>query len=309
MGLGTAYALATRSPRLRVQVVEKELELGKHQSSHNSGVLHAGLYYRTGSAKARLAVTGIRKMVRFCEEHGIPHEICGKLVVAVGDDELPRLQVLYERGCANGLRDLEWLSGAAATELEPHVRCVAAVRVPEEGIVSFPAVIQALVAELRERDVRIITGSPVQRIHRVGQGWRIEAGDHAIDADFLINCAGLHADRVAALAGEPRRCRIVPFRGEYYTLRPERAHLVRKLIYPVPDPAFPFLGVHLTRTIDGRVEAGPNAVLSLNDLHSRQLCWAAPRSRTTSVITGSSARRRATAGTKSVSSAPTGSVS
>src|SRR2546425_748505 len=233
VGLGTAYALATRSPGTRVHLVEKEPELGRHQSSHNSGVLHAGLYYRPGSAKARLAVAGIRKMVRFCQEHAIPHEICGKLVVAVDDREVPWLRTLYERGQANGLRGVAWLSPAAAAEFEPHVRCVAALRVPEEGIVSFPAVIKALVAELLGKGVRIITGSPVHRIERADQGWRIHAGDHELTAAFLVNCAGLYADRIAALAGEPRHYRIVPFRGDYYTIRPDRAHLVRHLIYPV----------------------------------------------------------------------------
>jgi len=278
VGLSTAYALVTRSPRVRVEVIEKEPELGRHQSSHNSGVLHAGLDYRPGSAKARLAVAGIRQMVRFCEEHAIPHEICGKLVVAVDDREVPCLRTLYERGQANGLRDVAWLSPAAAAELEPHVRCVAAVRVPEEGIVSFPAVIEALAADLRGRGVRIITGSQVQRIDRADQGWRIQAGDHEIAADLLVNCAGLYADRIAALAGEPTRCRIIPFRGEFCTLRPERAYLVRHLIYPVPDPAFPFLGVHFTRMIDGRVQAGPTAVLALaregyrrSDINVREL--------------------------------------
>ncbi len=184
------------------------------------------------------------------------------MVVAVDDREVPWLRTLYERGHANGLRGVTWLSPAAAAEVEPHVRCVAAVWVSEEGIVSFPGVIQALVADLLEKGVRIITGSPVQSIDWADQGWRIRAGDHELAADFLVNCAGLHADRIAALGGEPRGCRIVPIRGEYYTLRADRAHLVRHLIYPVPDPALPFLGVHLTGTIDGRVEAGPNAVLA-----------------------------------------------
>jgi L-2-hydroxyglutarate oxidase len=262
LGLGTAYALATRSPGIPVRIVEKEPELGRHQSSHNSGVLHAGLYYRPGSAKARLAVTGIRTMVRFCQNHDVPHEICGKLVVAADEGEVPRLRTLYERGLANGLRGVAWLSPAAAAELEPHVRCVAAVLVPEEGIVSFPAVIRALVADLVGKGVTITTGSPVRGIERADGGWRVHAGEQDIAADFLVNCAGLYADRVAVLAGERRHCRIIPFRGDYCTLRPERAHLVRNLVYPVPDPTFPFLGVHFSRTVDGRVQVGPNAVLA-----------------------------------------------
>jgi L-2-hydroxyglutarate oxidase len=223
-------------------------------------------------------------MVRFCQQHDVPHEICGKLVVAVDETEVPRLRDLYERGLANGLRDVAWLTPQAAAEFEPHVRCVAAIRVPEEGIVSFPAVIRALRAELLDKGVQVVTGSPVRGIDRADGGWRISAGDREIAADFVVNCAGLYADRIAALAGEPRRYRIVPFRGEYYTIRPERAHLVRHLIYPVPDPTFPFLGVHLTRMIDGRVEGGPNAVLAWaregyrkSDINVRELadalCW------------------------------------
>jgi L-2-hydroxyglutarate oxidase len=264
VGLATARALLLARPHLTVTVLEKEAAPGRHQSTHNSGVLHAGLYYRPGSAKARLAVDGIRSMTAFCREHGVAHEICGKLVVATTPAELPRLRTLLERGTENGLRGLRWLEGEAAREVEPEVRAVAAVHVPEEGIVDYAGVVRALQAEVERRGGTIVTGAAVRALVPSGGAWRIEtsAGDQA--ADLLVNCAGLHADRVAALAGARPGCRIIPFRGEYFELRPERRGLVRHLIYPVPDPAFPFLGVHLTRQIAGGVEAGPNAVLALS---------------------------------------------
>ena len=206
-------------PSAEITLLEKESEVGKHQTGHNSGVLHCGLYYKPGSVKARLAVQGIRQMVAFCQENGVPHEICGKLVVAVDDIEVGRLRALQERGAANGLEGLRWLGREEMREIEPHVGGVAALRVPQEGIVDYAA-------------------------------------------DYLINCARLYCDRVAELAGERRDMRILPFRGEYYKIRADRQSLVRNLIYPVPDPAFPFLGVHFTRLIHGGIEAGPNAVLA-----------------------------------------------
>lgn len=263
VGLGTAYALLQRSPGSRVVVLEKEERPGMHQSTHNSGVLHAGLYYKPGSEKARLAVTGIRRMTEFCRAHGVAHEICGKLVVATDETEVPRLRTLLERGTQNGLRGLRWLPAEAAREIEPHVNCVAAVHVPEEGIADYAGVVRALAAEVERLGGTVATGAAVTALRREGDGWRIAtaAGEHR--AGFLVNCAGLHSDRVAAMAGETPPCRIVPFRGEYFTLRPERAHLVRNLVYPVPDPSFPFLGVHFTRMVGGGIEAGPNAVLAL----------------------------------------------
>ena len=244
-------------------VIEKETGVGQHQSGHNSGVLHAGLYYAPGSLKARLAVTGIRQMIRFCQEHAIPHEICGKLVVATAAEELPRLRTLLERGTANGLQGLAWLDDPAQfREIEPHVAGVAAVRVPEEGIVDYPAVSRKLAERIRAEGGEVRTGFPVTAITKRDREWILTAGSAEIRAQFLFNCAGLHCDRIAALAGEHPTTRIVPFRGEYYTLAPEAEHLVRHLIYPVPDPKFPFLGVHYTRMIHGGVEAGPNAVLA-----------------------------------------------
>lgn len=263
IGLALAHRLLDTFPGAKPIVLEKESEVGQHQSGHNSGVLHAGLYYAPGSLKARLAVTGIRQMIAFCQEHAIPHEICGKLVVATSTDELPRLKTLLERGTANGLAGLRWMDDPAEfRQIEPHVNGVAAVRVPEEGIADYPAVCRKLAERIRARGGQVRTGTPVHRITRNGTQWIIAAGNEEFRGGFLFNCAGLHCDRIAKLAGERPTTRIIPFRGEYFTLAPEAHHLVRHLIYPVPDPKFPFLGVHYTRMIHGGIEAGPNAVLA-----------------------------------------------
>jgi L-2-hydroxyglutarate oxidase len=263
VGLGTAWALVRRHPRAEVTVLEKESAPGQHQSTHNSGVLHCGLYYTPGSARARLAVRGIRQMTAFCREHGIAHETCGKLVVAVSSDEIPRLKALFERGQANGLQGLRWLGPEEARGIEPHVNAKAAVHVPEEGIVDYAAVVRTLTGKILESGGEVHCSSRVMQLGRHPDGWTITTPRAELHADFLVNCAGLHADRVAALAGEPRDVRIIPFRGEYWELRPGRTHLVNHLVYPVPDPALPFLGVHYTRMIHGGVECGPNAVLAL----------------------------------------------
>ena len=262
VGLATAYRLAERFADARIRVLEKEDGVGRHQTGHNSGVLHCGLYYKPGSTKARLAVAGIRQMVEFCRENAIPHEVCGKLVVAADAGELPRLKGLLERGAANGLEGLRWLERAEMREIEPHVGGLAALRVPQEGIVDYPRVCEVLVEKLASRGVEVVTRARLTRARRNGKGWVAETTAGEFEADFLINCAGLHCDRVAEAAGEPREMRVVPFRGEYYKIRPERQSLVRHLIYPVPDPQFPFLGVHFTRLIHGGIEAGPNAVLA-----------------------------------------------
>jgi L-2-hydroxyglutarate oxidase len=247
---------------VRVTVLEKEPAVGCHQSGHNSGVLHAGLYYRPGSAKARLAVAGIREMTAFCRDRGVPHEICGKLVVATDDFERARLDALLERGTQNGLRGLERLDPPRMREVEPHVGGLAALRVPEEGIVDYPQVCRVLAAELARLGSEVVMGARATALRPVADGWVVESTAGEFRGDFLVTCAGLHADRVARMAGVRSNVRVVPFRGEYYKLRPEREQLVRHLIYPVPDPRFPFLGVHFTRMIHGGVEAGPNAVLA-----------------------------------------------
>jgi len=262
VGLAAAYKLLRTHPGVRVAVLEKERGVGRHQTGNNSGVLHAGLYYKPGSLKARLAVSGIRQMTAYCQEHAVPHEICGKVVVATTEAEVARLRDLYERGQQNGLAGLAWLDAAGLREIEPHAAGLAAVRVPEEGIVDYPAVCEALVRDIEAAGGQVVTGAEVRALRGNGGGWVAETGAGEFAADVIVNCAGLHCDRIAALAGERTELKIVPFRGEYYTLSAERQHLVRHLIYPVPDPAFPFLGVHYTRMIRGGVECGPNAVLA-----------------------------------------------
>jgi len=262
VGLATAYRLGQRMPGAEITVLEKENAVGQHQTGHNSGVLHCGLYYKPGSVKARLAVQGIRQMVEFCRRNSVPHEICGKLVVAADATEVDRLRALQERGTANGLEGLRWLEREEMREIEPHVGGVAGLRVPQEGIVDYARVCAALVARIEERGARVTTGARVVRLRPSGKGWVAETAAGEFAADYLINCAGLFCDRVAELAGERRDMRILPFRGEYYKIRADRQQLVRNLIYPVPDPSFPFLGVHFTRLIHGGIEAGPNAVLA-----------------------------------------------
>ncbi|HEY5911220.1 MAG TPA: L-2-hydroxyglutarate oxidase [Verrucomicrobiae bacterium] len=262
VGLGTAYKAARQFPGIKVTVLEKESAAGQHQTGHNSGVLHCGLYYKPGSIKARLAVSGIQEMVQFCRENNIPHEICGKLVVAADETELPRLNDLHQRGLQNGLQGMQMLSREAMREVEPHVGGVAGLRVPQEGIVDYAAVCAALVRHIRERGAEVVTGAKVSAVRARGGSWVLATNAGDFECDFFINCAGLHCDRLSQLAGQKRAVRIVPFRGEYYKIKPERQHLVRNLIYPVPDPQFPFLGVHFTRLIHGGIEAGPNAVLA-----------------------------------------------
>ena len=262
IGLATAYRFGQRMPGRRVIVFEKESGVGRHQTGHNSGVLHAGLYYKPGSNKARLAVEGIRQMVRFCVENGVKHEICGKLVVAASEEEVPRMMDLFERGTANGLAGLRVLDRAGMLEIEPHVGGVRALRVPEEGIVDYAGVCAALVRKIEEQGGEVRVSSGVTGLRETDGGWLVSTDAEACEVDFIVNCAGLHCDRVAEMGGVEREMRIVPFRGEYYLIRKERQELVRHLIYPVPDPSFPFLGVHFTRLIHGGVEAGPNAVLA-----------------------------------------------
>jgi len=262
VGLGAAYRLLEKYPGSTVTVLEKEGQVGRHQTGNNSGVLHAGLYYKPGSLKARMAVNGIRQMVRFCQENNVPHDVCGKLVVATAEEELGRLDDLFTRGNQNGLQGLRMLDRGEIREIEPHAAGIRAVRVPEEGIVDYAAVCARLVDHIRLRGGRVVTNARVNALAGDGGDWVASTTAGDFRAPFVINCAGLHSDRVAKLGTGARGVRIVPFRGEYFKLRPGRQHLVRHLIYPVPDPKFPFLGVHFTRLIHGGVECGPNAVLA-----------------------------------------------
>jgi L-2-hydroxyglutarate oxidase len=262
VGLATAYQILISRPGTAVIVLEKEYAVGQHQTGNNSGVLHAGLYYKPGSAKARLAVEGLKEMVSFCQANNVAHEICGKIVVATNQAERGRLQDLYERGQKNGLRGLKFLDRAAMLDIEPHAGGIAAVHVPEEGIVDYPGVCGALVRQIEGLGGKVVTGAKVTTLQPSNSCWKIGTSKGDFHADFLINCAGLHCDRVLQQAQETRQLRIVPFRGEYFKLRADRQFLVHNLIYPVPDPQFPFLGVHFTRLIHGGIEAGPNAVLA-----------------------------------------------
>lgn len=262
IGLATALKLQEQFSVAEIVVFEKEKEPGLHQSTHNSGVLHAGLYYKPGSLKARLAVEGLQEMIEFCRTHDIDHECCGKIVVAVDEAEVPRLQNLFERGRANGLKNLQWLSKDHIQEFEPHAAGIAALHVPQEGIVDYAAVIKKMTELFKKSGGVLKTNSKVIRIINESFRWILETTTGKDQCDFLINCAGLQSDLVSGLAGEKRSVRIVPFRGEYFKLKSSSEQLVKNLIYPVPDPTFPFLGVHFTRMIHGGVEAGPNAVLA-----------------------------------------------
>ncbi len=266
VGLATAGALMAKRPGARIVVLEAAPEVGTHQSGHNSGVLHSGLYYKPGSLRARLCVQGRRRMVDYCAAHDIPHEVTGKLVVATEPSELGALDRLHTRGTANGLRGIRALAPGEWADIEPHVAGLRALWVPASGVTDYAAVTRSLAAGL-EGEVR--TSWPVSSIRRIGSRWELAGEAGAIRAPKFVACAGLQSDRVAKMAGIDPPVQIVPFRGEYHRLVGESDHLVRHLVYPVPDPRFPFLGVHFTRGIDGRVEVGPNAVLAVGRHHYR----------------------------------------
>jgi len=263
VGLATGLRILEARPGMKLLLLEKEDSLGQHQTGHNSGVLHAGLYYKPGSLKAKLAVEGLRQMVSFCQTHKVSYEQCGKIVVATEPSELPRLEKLMERGVANGLKGLRKISADEIREIEPHAAGLAAMHVPEEGIIDYARVVEAMAKEIRTLGGDIRTGERVQRMKGLGRIWRIETSNETYQTTQVVACAGLHSDRVVSQSGMKPPAKIMPFRGEYYMIRKERQSLVRNLIYPVPDPQFPFLGVHFTRMVKGGVEAGPNAVLAM----------------------------------------------
>ncbi len=261
VGLATAYRLLERDPRCRLVVLEKEAQIGQHQSGHNSGVIHSGIYYTPGSLKARNCRAGKAALEAFCEEEGIAYERCGKVIVATHPEEVPVLEDILRTGRANGV-ECERIDAARLREIEPHTEGIAAVYEPESGIVDYPAVCVRLAERIQERGGAIQTGTRVHRIRQTGDGWVVETDSGAVEVSCVVGCAGLYADRIATMAGSRPEVQIVPFRGEYYALAPDARHLCRGLIYPVPNPNFPFLGVHFTRTVDGGVECGPNAVLA-----------------------------------------------
>ena len=261
VGLATAYQLTEQFPERRVVVLEKEAALGQHQTGRNSGVIHSGIYYTPGSLKAENCRKGKKALEAFCNEEGVDYEICGKVIVATKADELPALSEIMKKGKANGVQ-CERIGPERLAELEPHVAGVAAIHVPETGIVDYGQVCERLAARVQERGGEIRTEARVEAMHRYNGSVVLESTAGDVEAAYVVNCAGLQSDRVASLGGDAPDVKIVPFRGEYYELRPEARRLCRTLIYPVPNPNFPFLGVHFTKMIDGRVECGPNAVLA-----------------------------------------------
>lgn len=263
VGLATAWRLAQRYPAARILILEKENRIAAHQSSHNSGVLHSGIYYKPGSLRARNCREGKRAMEEFCREQDIPFQLCGKVIVALDERERERMQAIYERGVANGI-NCSIIDRQRLQEIEPHAAGVAAIHVPEAGIVDYPRVCERLAELLQQQGHEILLGHEVKAVATSPTEVVVTTSSEEVHARYLITCGGLWADRLIRLSGQQPQAPIVPFRGEYYDLKPEAHHLCRTLIYPVPDPAFPFLGVHFTRTIHGGVECGPNAVLAFS---------------------------------------------
>jgi (S)-2-hydroxyglutarate dehydrogenase len=263
VGLATADALLNRYPNLRLLLLEKETDVARHQTGHNSGVVHAGIYYRPGTLRARLCVAGVGVLRNFCQRHDVAYDPVGKVIVATDESEMPRLEALLERGHANGVPGLRLIDGDELRRIEPHAAGIAAIHSPHTAIVDYPGVCRALRARLEARGAVLRFAAAVTRLEEDEGGVTITSPAGSWRSDRLIACAGLHADRMARAAGATCDVQILPFRGEYYQLIPERRDLVRGLIYPVPDPALPFLGVHFTRMVDGGVEAGPNAVFAL----------------------------------------------
>ncbi|MUL38459.1 L-2-hydroxyglutarate oxidase [Gloeocapsopsis dulcis] len=262
VGLATALAIGKRYPKAKIVVIEKETTIASHQTGNNSGVIHSGIYYKPGSFKAKFCRDGSRSMVEFCLEHNIAYEVCGKVIVATHPEELPRLENLYQRGSENGL-PIEKLSAQQVREIEPHVQCIAGIRVFTTGIVNYRQVAQKYVELVTNQGGELRVGTKVTKIETRSDVILLTTNKGTLATRYLINCAGLFSDRIARLGQTDPQARIVPFRGEYYELVPQKRYLVKHLIYPVPNPNFPFLGVHFTRMIDGSVHAGPNAVLSL----------------------------------------------
>ena len=262
IGLSTALQISNTYPDLRLIVLEKEGVLGLHQSSRNSGVIHSGIYYRPDSMKAKTCVSGARKMIEFAQEHNINHEICGKVIVATNQMQIPRLEELYKRAKANGVEGIKMIEKEELLEKEPYAKGVKALWVPSTGIIDYPGVLKTYAKLILEKGQEIKLNQSVKKIEIKENQIYIDCNNGEFCSSYLINCAGLYADRIAGLAGAKLPVKIVPFRGEYYQIKPSKENLVNGLIYPVPDPAFPFLGVHFTKRIDGTVEAGPNAVLA-----------------------------------------------
>ena len=263
VGLSTAYQLLMQDPKLKVAVIEKENGVAQHQTGNNSGVIHSGIYYKPGSLKATNCINGYNQLLDFAREHNIPFDLCGKLIVATKKEELPLLDMLYERGKTNGLTNIQKFSPEQAREIEPYVSCIAAIRVPQTGIIDYKLVSQTLANCIQEKGGTIFLNESITNIAIQSSGKAIiSTTQNTYETKYFINCTGLYTDKIAELSGINPEIKIIPFRGEYYMLKPEKQYLVKHLIYPVPNPEFPFLGVHFTRMIGGGIEAGPNAVLA-----------------------------------------------
>jgi L-2-hydroxyglutarate oxidase len=275
VGLATAYRMLQQSPDWAVTVLEKENGPAKHQSGHNSGVIHSGIYYPPGSLKAENCIYGYHFLKVFCEEHHIAHQICGKLIVATNEVEAAQLPLLLEKAEAHQLKGVCILDSDGAKEKEPHIKVNKALWVPQTGIVDFPAVAEKLVELIREMGGKVLFQQMVKQIHSGEQEIIVETDSNDFHATLAVNCAGLFSDRIAAMAGVKLQHKIIPFRGEYHVLSGRAAEKVNGLVYPVPNPSLPFLGVHLTRMIDGKVEAGPNAILSMKreGYHKGDFSW------------------------------------
>ena len=262
VGLATAYQLIQKNPALKITILEKEEGIARHQTGHNSGVIHSGVYYKPGSLKAQNCRRGYDLLLDFCQQNDVAYELCGKVIVATQNAELPQLDMIFERGQANGLKKIKKISGEELHEIEPHVAGIAAIKVPEAGIINYTKVSQKLADLLTRAGAEIRLNQQVTNIMAAGKTIYVDTYDQEYTADLVINCAGLYSDKVAQMTNQNLNVRIMPFRGEYFELKPEKHYLVNDLIYPVPDPNFPFLGVHFTRMIEGGIEAGPNAVLA-----------------------------------------------
>ncbi|MBE9115839.1 L-2-hydroxyglutarate oxidase [Lusitaniella coriacea LEGE 07157] len=261
IGLSTAMTLSQNYPHKKILVIEKEPQLAFHQTGNNSGVIHSGIYYKPGSFKAKFCRQGCQSMVEFCKKYDIAHEVCGKVIVATEENQIQALENLYDRGIANNV-EIEKITAEEVKKIEPHVRCLAGIRVRSTGIADYKQVCQKYAELLQNAGGEIRLNTKVEKINKTNETQILETNRGEIETRFIINCAGLHSDRVAKLNDIDPPAKIVPFRGEYYELKPEKRYLVKTLIYPVPNPSFPFLGVHFTKMIDGSVHAGPNAVLS-----------------------------------------------
>ena len=262
VGLATAYKLLEQKPGLKLRILEKEKSIGLHQSGHNSGVIHSGIYYKPGSMKAKNCRRGVEELLLFCDKFNVQYNLCGKVIVAVNLEEVNRLDALYKRGLENGISDVRIVDSQELKDLEPHATGIKAIHVPSTGIINYTSVVDELAKQIIKRGGEIKTKATVKGFVRKAGECIVNTQTYDYPTGLVINCAGLYSDKIAQLAGENSSISIIPFRGEYYVLKPESRHLVNSLIYPVPDPKFPFLGVHFTLRIDGSVEAGPNAVLA-----------------------------------------------